>query len=66
MTANSGPPTNQPEPDRPDDEFIAEVLKEHPEVRPYLPADYAAAYLQGFDDHADIIDLPALIREDES
>lgn len=49
MTANSGPTTNQPEPDRPDDAFIAEMLKEHAEAR---------AYLQGFDDHADVIDQP--------
>ena len=49
------PPTNQPEPDRPDDEFVAEVLKEHPEVRPYLDR----AWLEGFDAHADMVDMPA-------
>jgi hypothetical protein len=35
--------------DRPDDSFIAAMLKEHAEAR---------AYLQGFDDHADVIDQP--------
>ena len=48
-TDDTSDPTNQPEPDRPDDAFIAEMVEEHPEAR---------AYLQGFDDHADVIDMP--------
>jgi hypothetical protein len=51
MTANSGPPTNHPEPDRPDDEFLAQMLEEHPELIPT-----ARAYLEGMDAVMDIID----------
>ena len=42
------PTTDQPEPDRPDDEFIAEMLEE----------SEARAYLEGLDAAMDVIDGP--------